>query len=66
MREVLTECTDYACVLRKIEDRQTLLVAGAYFIVAGLTEGVVITRDAMTVVNETSLSASKTYLLQTN
>lgn len=66
MRDVLTHCPDYACAKSKIEDTQTYLVAGAYFIIAGLTEGVVITRDALTVINETSLSPSKSYLVQTN
>jgi len=66
MREVLTDCPDYACALSKIEDRQAYLVAGAYFILAGLTDGAVITRDAMTVINESPLSATKPYILQTN
>ena len=51
----MTWCHDYQCAKSKIEDQNTVLVAGAYIILVGTkdSEGVVITRDETHAIDET-------------
>lgn len=51
-RETMTDCRDYKCASQKLSEKHKL-IAGAYIILAGETEGQIITRDNYQAVNIT-------------
>jgi hypothetical protein len=63
IRETLTNCTDYACALEKLQTDH--MVAPAYFILAGTknNEGAIISRDRFGTAHLDELSDDRWYLV---